>query len=125
MARIETDTVKITRLAVERFPSLSIGGTDAYKLVRFILAKRSYLERLRSQKIGDDVRDYMNSAYFLRRLSKKALGEIAQLKRNEIRRRLKIGAYPFSPLSKKDREALLHLPSSWIYGSANWRLRSS
>ena len=118
----ETDTVKIARSVVKRFPSLSTAGTGAHELVRFILAKRSALSRSRLQKVGDDARDYINSAYFLRLLSKKALGEISQLKRGEMRQRLKAGAYPFSPLSKKDRESLLSLPSSWIYGSAQWRL---
>ena len=124
MIQRETTSVKIARSAVKRFPSLSTAGTDVHELVRFVLAKRSTLDRLRLGKIGDDARDYMNSAYFLRRLSKKALAEISQLKRSEIRRRLKTGAYPFSSLSQKDLEALLHLPSSWVYGSASWRLRS-
>ena len=122
MAQRDEHIVKIARSVVNRFPSLTTVGTDTHKLVRFVLAKRNVLERSRLQKIGDDVRDYMNFAYFLRRLSRKALSEISHLKRSEIKRRLITGVYPFSLLSQQDREALLYVPSNWVYGATKWRL---
>ena len=67
---------------------------------------------------NDDARDYMNSAYFLLRLSNKALAAVLTLKPGEARQRMKDGAYPFSRLSGKNRESLCHLPTSWVYGSA-------
>jgi len=124
MHRRETCAEKIARSAIKRFPSISTSETDVEQLVRFVLAKRNALERLQLQKIGDDARDYANTSYFLRRLSKKALVKIPHLKRSEIRQRLKKRAYPFLRLSQKTQAMLLHLPTSWIYGSANWLLSS-
>lgn len=124
MARKESSVTKIGRLTSKRFPSLSGSGPGMEILVRYILSKQRAIERAQRQKIGDDVRDYMNTSYFIRRLSGKALGKIIRLKRNKIRKHLRSNAYPFSRLNKKTRETLLHLPNSWIYGSANWLLQT-
>ncbi len=120
MAQKETRVQKIVRLTSKRFPSLSTSGTDIEELVRFILAKRNGLEKVRRQNIGDDYRDrdYANTAYYLMALSSKALDKIAHIKRNEIRQRLRNKAYPFSRLNKESRETLVYLPTSWVYGSA-------
>ena len=123
MARRETDLDKIIRLAKDKFPYLE--GVDARSLIHFILAKKNRLRRSRIKYIGDDARDYMNSSYFLRNLSDKALSEIEHLGVYSIKRRLKEKTFPFSVVNRKDRETLLHLPNSWIHGAAEWILNSS
>lgn len=125
MIRRKTDAAKIISMTVKRFPSLSTSEISVSKLVRFVLAKQGALERKRFRKnIGDDARDYMNTSYFLVRLSKRSLHEISGLRCREMQRRLKEGFHPFSRLSIKNRNILLHLPASWVYGSANWLLNS-
>jgi hypothetical protein len=125
MARKESHVIKIARATSKRFPFLSISGTDVDGLVRFILAKRNALEKEWFKKnIGDDARDYMNSAYLLEPLSNETLSEIENLGYRDIRRRLKEKIYPFSRLSKKSREILLSIPNSWIHGSADWLLKT-
>lgn len=122
MSRRESDTLKIARLTSKRFPSLSTAGTNVGELVRFILAKRSALKKAQRPKIDDDFRDYINTSYFLSPLSTKALNEIKNMSRGDIRHHLKGKIYPFSRLSRKTRESLLHLPNSWVQGAANWLL---
>lgn len=158
MTRKETRVQKIVHLTAKRFPSFGGGRVieghpihlrdeppqfaacvDIEKVVRFILAKRSTIDRAQRLKnyCGDDVRDYINTSDFLKHLSNKSLEEIAYLKRREIRKRLKGGfetmkgivgpgepIYPFWGISKKNADILAHLPSSWIYGSANWLLHT-
>jgi len=75
------------------------------------------------KKIGDDFRDYQNTAGFMISLSNKALREIAHIKRSEIRKRLRNNVYPFSRLNKEARETLAFLPTSWVYGSAECLLQ--
>lgn len=120
----ESRAERIARLTVKQFPSLLASGVNVQQLVGFVLTKRNTLERLRLQKIGDDAPDYANTTYFIRRLSKKDLVAVSHLKRSEIRQRLTKGTSPFSRLSKKARETLAYLPTSWVYGSADWLLRS-
>ena len=120
----ESRIQRITRLTSKRFQSLSTSGISTEELVRFVLNKRSELDRTQRQKIGDDARDYVNTSDFLRPLSNKALSEIEHLGRGDIHRHLKDKTYPFSRLNKKTREILLHLPNSWIHGAADWLLRS-
>lgn len=135
MARKETRVQRIVRLTAKHFPSFGNGtnteeifpssfkaGVRIGEVVRFVLAKQSAIESAERQKIGDDARDYINTSIFLNPLSNKALAEIAHLGRNEIHRRLRDKTYPFSRLDKKTRETLLHLPSSWVHGAANWLL---
>ena len=124
MPRKETRVQKITRLTLRRFPSLSVDGINAREIVSFILAKRNSIERSELSKIGDDARDYVNTSYFLKPLSDKAIMEIGNLGRNEIRRRLREKIYPFSRLNKKTRETLIHLPNSWVHGAAAWLLNA-
>lgn len=123
--RKETLVQKISISTARRFTSLSLAGTNVEDLVRFILNKQTALKKAWFKKyIGDDARDYINTAYFFEPLSNRALGKIVNLKRSDIRRRLKDKSYPFSRLNKKNREILLTLPNSWIYGSAKWLLDS-
>jgi len=119
MTKKESRVTRIARLTLKQFPSLSASGTNVIELVRFVLAKRAKIERSHREKIGDDVRDYINISYFLRPLSKKALAHITTLGSRDTHRRLEEKVYPFSPLNKKTRETLLHLPNSWIHGAAN------
>lgn len=143
MAGKETRLQKIVRLTAKRFPSFGGGkisagnpishalknapptfaaGVDIEQVVSFVLAKRNAIERARRQNISDDARDHANTAGYLNPLSSKALCKITQLKDREIRQRLKDNVYPFSRLSKKTREMLLHLPGSWVRGGASWRM---
>ncbi len=119
MARKESNVTRIVRLTSERFPSLTDAGISAEELVRFVLTKRNQLARLSWVKIGDDNRDYMNTAVFLLPLSDKALKEIENLGRGDIQRHLREKTYPFSRLDTKTRERLLHLPNSWVHGAAD------
>lgn len=119
MARKETCVQIIARSVSERFP---LRGVNIEQLVRFVLAKRNALESARRQKTGDDARDYMNTAFFLRSLSNKELIEITNLSRGDIHRHLREKIYPFSRLNQNTRETLLHLPNSWVHGAAEWLL---
>ncbi len=119
---------RVTRLTSNKFRplryALSNVGIDVEQLIRFILIKRNALENAQLRGVGDDARDYMSTAYFLRSLSRKALNEIVNSGQGDIRRRLKEKTYPFSRLNKQTREALLHLPNSWIHGGADWLLNA-
>jgi hypothetical protein len=143
--RKETRIQKIVRLVARRYPSfgngkivegnqLSVeladqspvfaGGVDIEEVVRFILSRRNAVNYARKKKTGDDMRDYANTASYLRPLSKQMLTDILGLNRKEIQSTLVLATYPFFKLSNKSRETLRNLPTNWIYGAANWLLRS-
>jgi len=145
VTRKETCVQKIVRLTTKHFPSLSTPtGTDlnttrvsVEQVVRFILAKRSTIERAQQKKAdpGNDARDISMTSELLKTLSNKALEEIAHLKHREIRKRLKgrfetikrtVGSgdplYSFCSISKKNAEDLYHLPISWILEGAKCQL---
>ena len=122
MAKREADIDKIVRLVMNKFTYLA--GVNVRPLVSFVLAKKNSLRRSRVKDIGDDARYYMNSAYLLRNLSIKALAEIEYLGPGDIKRHLKEKTFPFSGVSRKDRDSLLHLPNSWVHGAAEWLMNS-
>ncbi|OGN13819.1 MAG: hypothetical protein A3J47_03755 [Candidatus Yanofskybacteria bacterium RIFCSPHIGHO2_02_FULL_43_22] len=124
MFRKESPVQKIARLTSNQFPSLSTSGTNVDQLIRFVLAKRSALESAKRKKAdpGNDARDVSMTSGLLKTLSNKALGEIADLGRSDIHRRLQEKTYPFSRLNKKTRETLLYLPNSWVRDGAVWQL---
>lgn len=121
MARKETRVQKIVRLTARRFPSLG-SGVDIEQVVRFILAKRSAVQSQERQEIGDDARDDMSTVACLQNISRTGLSVIKCLGHKDMQRRLRDSKYPFKRLGKKTREALLHLPPSWIRGGAEWLL---
>lgn len=121
MAQKETRVQKIVRSTLKHFPIFP-ARVDAERVVRFILAKRSALERAARQKIGIDARDILHTSELLEPLSTNSLGTIQHLKQREVRYRLKNKAYPFSRLNKKTREMLLCLPNSWIREATDWLL---
>ena len=143
--RKETRIQKIVRLTAKRFPSFGnnkivignpisaalaghppqfAGGVDIGQVVRFVIARNNRLLRAHIDDHGDDQRDYANTTYYYRRLSSKALELISHLKPREMKIRLRDADYPFNRIGVSDREILLNLPTSWIYGSATLLLRT-
>ena len=66
----------------------------------------------------DDARDYINTGFYLLRLSNRALEEIPSLKRSVIKQRLKEGSWPFDRMSRKYRRVLVYLPTTWTIRAA-------
>ena len=122
MARKESSTERIALSLSRKYPLLLALQVDPKELVRFVLTKRSAFESVQRRKIGDDARDYANTAHFLKPLSEKTLAEVERLTQSELRQRLKHKKYPFARLNKKTRETLRHLPKSWVLGAAQWEL---